>query len=48
LIIVLFSGGTFGLWIGWTILTIFEFFEFMSDLIFVKFMSKANKLDAET
>jgi len=32
------AGGTFGLWIGWTILTAFEFVEFISDLIVVKFM----------
>ncbi|KAF6033452.1 hypothetical protein EB796_008241 [Bugula neritina] len=33
-------GGTFGLWIGWTILTIFEFFEFVSDLIVVRFRKR--------
>jgi len=33
-------GGTFGLWIGWTILTIFEFFEFVSDLIVIRFRKR--------
>lgn len=37
-------GGVFGLWIGWSMLTMFEFFEFASDLVAFCFVKrKQNK-----
>lgn len=27
------TGGAFGLWIGWSVLTMFEFFDLLSDVI---------------
>ena len=32
-ILLLFVGGAFGLWVGWSVLTFFEFFEFFFDLL---------------
>ena len=37
---MLIVGGTFALWFGWTVMTIFEFVELLVDVIMVKLMPK--------
>lgn len=37
---VVFTGGTFGLWVGWTVMTVFEFVELAVDLLALSYMKR--------
>ncbi|XP_067933813.1 FMRFamide-activated amiloride-sensitive sodium channel-like [Watersipora subatra] len=41
-------GGVFGLWIGWTLLTILEFVELIVDMVTLKYMIKKGKLPSSS
>ena len=37
---MLLLGGTFGLWVGWSVMTIFEFVELILDIIALKLKTR--------